>query len=104
MTRHSYKKRTVQPKQTAKRSDQLDISIDGIYLKQISYLKYLCIIFKKIANWIEKSKPIANNVSFDLAPILQHSNILMRTTAKLSNTIFLPLCHTSARRGPLNSS
>ena len=71
----------------------LNIKINGTNLKQVKEFKYLGSIStedgrmkKEIENRMQK----ANNVSYQLAPLLKHSDIPMETKSKIINSIFLP--------------
>ena len=70
----------------------LNIKINDTNLKQVKEFKYLGCIFtedgrmnREIENKIQK----ANNVSYQLAPLLKHSDIPMETKGKIINSIFL---------------
>ena len=71
----------------------LNIKINDTNLKPVKEFKYLGSIFtedgrmnRKIENRIQK----ANTVSYQLAPLLKHSDIPMETKSKIINSIFLP--------------
>ena len=76
-----------------KTSRTLNKKINDTNLKQVKDFKYLGSIFtedgrmnRDIENRIQK----ANNVSYQLAPLLKHSDIPMETKSKIINSIFLP--------------
>ena len=71
----------------------LNIKINDTNLKQVKQFKYLCSIFtedgrmkRDIENRIQK----ANNVSYQLVPLLKHSDIAMETESNTINFIFVP--------------
>ena len=71
----------------------LNIGITNTNIKQVKEFKYLGSIFtedgrmnREIENRIQK----ANNVSYQLAPILKHPNIPMEIKNKVINSIFVP--------------
>ena len=86
----------------------LNININNTNLKQVKEFKYLGSIFtelgpmnREIENRIKK----ANNVSYQLAPLLSHSDIPVETKSKIINSIFLPTltyqCQTWTMTKPL---
>ena len=86
----------------------LNIKINDTNLKQVKEFKYLGSIFtedgrmnREIENRIQR----ANNVSYQLAPPLKHSDIPMETKSKIINSIFLPTltyqCQTWTMTKPL---
>ena len=71
----------------------LNININNTNLKQVKDFKYLDSIFaeddgmnREIENRIQK----ANNVSYQLAPLLKHTDIPVETKSKIINSIFVP--------------
>ena len=71
----------------------LNIKINDTNPKQVKEFKYLGSIFtedsrmnREIENRIQK----ANNVSYQLAPLLKHSDTPIETKSKIINSIFLP--------------
>ena len=71
----------------------LNMKINDTNLKQVTEFKYLGSIFtedggmnREIENRIQK----ANNVRYQLAPLLKHSDIPMETKSKIINSIFVP--------------
>ena len=71
----------------------LNININNTNLKQVKEFKYLGSIFtedgrmnRDTENRIQK----AHNVSYQLAPLLKHSDIPMETKSKIINSIFVP--------------
>ena len=87
----------------------LNININNTNLKQVKEFKYLGSIFtedgrinRKIEN---RSIQKANNVSYQLAPLLKRPNIPMETKSKIINFIFVPIlkyqCQTWTMTKPL---
>ncbi|XP_076059466.1 uncharacterized protein LOC143036094 [Oratosquilla oratoria] len=71
----------------------LEISIDGTPLKQVSEFKYLSFIFTQDGRLNRESEARVlkgNSVNYQLAPLLKHPNIPIETKAKLINSIFIP--------------
>ena len=71
----------------------LNININNTNINQVKEFKCLGRIFtedgrmnREIENRIQK----ANNVSYQLAPLLKHSDIPMETKSKIENSIFIP--------------
>ena len=71
----------------------LNIKINNTILKQVKEFKYLGRIFtedgrmnREIENRIQK----ANNVSYQPAPLVKHSDIQMEAKSKIINSIFEP--------------
>ena len=86
----------------------LNINVNNTNLKQVKEFKYLGSIFtedgrmnREIENRIQK----ANNVSYQFAPLLKHSDIPMETKSKIINSIFITTltyqCQTWAMSKPL---
>ena len=86
----------------------LNIKINDTNLKQVKEFKCLCSLFaedggmnREIENRIQK----ANNVSYQLARLLKHSDIPMETKSKIINSIFQPTltyqCQTWTMTKPL---
>ena len=86
----------------------LNIKINDTNLKQVKEFKYLGSIFtedggmnREIENRIQK----ASNVSYQLVPLLKHSDIPMEAKSKIINSIFLPTltyqCQTRTMTKPL---
>ena len=81
----------------------LNIKINDTNLKQVKEFRYLVSLFtedgrmnREIENRIQK----ANNVSYQLVPLLRHSDIPMETKSKIISSIFVQYSHTSAKPGP----
>ena len=77
----------------SRRPANLNITVDGTNLKQVKEFKYLGSIFTedgKFNREIETRIQKANNVSYQLAPLLKHPSIPIETKAKLINSIFIP--------------
>jgi len=71
----------------------LNISIDGTPLKQVSEFKYLGSIFSadgRLNREIETRVQKANSVTYQLAPLLKHPYIPTETKARLIDSIFIP--------------
>ena len=83
----------------------LNIKINDIHLKQVNEFKYLGTEDGRMSREIENRIQKANNVSYQLAPPLKHSDIPMDTKSKIMNSIFLPTltyrCQTWAMTKPL---
>ena len=86
----------------------LNININDTNLKQVKVFKYLGSIFTEdgpMNREIENRMQTANNVSYQLAPLLKHSDIPMETKSTIINSIFLPTltyqCHTWTMTKPL---
>ena len=86
----------------------LNINNNDANLKWVKEFKYLGSIFtedgrmnREIENRIQK----ANNIRYQLAPPLKHSNIPMETKRKITNSIFVPTltyqCQTWTMTKPL---
>ena len=86
----------------------LNIKINSTNLKQVKEFKCLGSIFtedgrmnREIENRIQK----ANNVSYQLVPLLKHPDIPMETKRKIINSIFVPTltyqCQTWTMTKPL---
>ena len=82
-----------EPMKISRTSGTLNTKIKDTNLKQVKEFKYLGSIFTKdgrmnreIENRIQK----ANNVSYQLAPLLKHSDIPMETKSKIISSIFVP--------------
>ena len=70
----------------------LNIKINDTNLKQVKELKYLGSIFTedgRLNRKIENRTQKANNVSYQLAKLLKHSDIPMETKRKIINSIFV---------------
>ena len=77
----------------SRRPETPDVSINGSGLKKTHEFKYLGSIFSedgRLDREIETRCQNANNVSYQLAPLLRHPNIEMSIKAKIINAIFLP--------------
>ncbi|KAI0231143.1 Serine/threonine-protein phosphatase 4 catalytic subunit [Lamellibrachia satsuma] len=71
-----------------------NLNINGTQLQQVTEFKYLGIIFTEDGRFnreVETRVQKANNVSYQLAPLLKHPNIHIETKAKLINSIHLHL-------------
>ena len=71
----------------------LKIHINDESLKQVQEFKYLGSTFTedgRLNKEIETRVQKANNVSYQLAPLLKHPNFPMTTKLKIINTIFIP--------------
>ena len=78
----------------------LNIKINDMNIKQVNVFKHLGSIFteddlmnREIENGIQK----ANNVSYQVAPLLKHSDIPMETKSKIISSY--QHSHTSAKPG-----
>ena len=71
----------------------LRIHINNNSLRQVQEFKYLGSTFTedgRLNREIETRVQKANNVSYQLAPLLKHPNIPMTTKLQMINTIFIP--------------
>ena len=81
----------------------LNIKINDTNLKQVKEFKYVGSIFtedgrmnREIENRIQK----ANNLIYQLAPLLRHSDIPMETKSKTITPFSYQHSHTNAKPGP----
>ena len=86
----------------------LNMKINDTNLKQVKEFKYLGNMVTKddrMNREIENRLQKANNFSYQLAPLLKHSDIPMETKRKIINSIFLPTliyqCQTWTMNMPL---
>ena len=86
----------------------LNIKINDTNLKQVKEFKYLDSIFTeggRMNREIENRTQRANNVSYQLGPLLKHSDIPMETKSKIIHSIFVPTltyqCQTWTMTKPL---
>ena len=69
------------------------LNINGTQLQHVTEFKYLGGIFREDGRFnreVETRVQKANNVRYQLAPLLKHPNIHFETKAKLINSIFIP--------------
>ena len=71
----------------------IKFNINGTQLQQVNEFKYLGSTFTKYGRFnreVETRVQKANNVSYQLAPLLKHSDIPIEAKAKLIDSIFIP--------------